>query len=189
MVRTASTMLELGTPAPDFTLNHPATNKLVRRDDFQGQGLLVVFSCNHCPYVLHMLESFSEFAREAATAGLAVVMINSNDVDHYPADSPPKMIELGEKYRFGFPYLYDPTQSVASAYLAACTPDFFLFDDEHRLVYRGQFDGSRPGNNVAIDGRDLQSAVTAILEGSVVPSEQTPSVGCSIKWKPGNEPV
>ena len=136
-----------------------------------------------------MLESFSNFAHKAATAGLAVVMINSNDVDHYPADSPPKMKELGEKYQFSFPYLYDETQLVANAYRAACTPDFFLFDGEHRLVYRGQYDGSRPGNDVAIDGRDLRSAVTAILESRPVDENQIASVGCNIKWKPGNEPA
>jgi peroxiredoxin len=188
MARTPSTMLELGTPAPDFAL--PDTDgATVRLSDFQGSpALLVAFICNHCPYVIHLREALATFGEEQGERGLAMVAISSNDVDGYPADSPEKMREERALAGYTFPYLYDATQEVAQSYQAACTPDFFLFDGDQRLVYRGQFDGSRPGNHVAVTGADLEVAVTAVLAGAHPTSDQRPSLGCNIKWKPGNEP-
>ena len=188
MARTPSTMLELGTPAPDFAL--PDTdNKVVRLADFQGApALLVAFICNHCPYVIHLREALAAFGREQGARGLSMVAISSNDVEGYPADSPEKMAEEKALAGYSFPYLYDATQEVAQAYEAACTPDFFLFDGDQRLVYRGQFDGSRPGNEVPVTGEDLVAAVSAVLAGEAPDAEQRPSLGCNIKWKPGNEP-
>ena len=188
MAETPSTMLDTGTPAPDFSLPEPASGKTVSLAEFAGRPLLVVFSCNHCPYVLHIIESFAEFAREIGARGVGVVMISANDVGGYPADSPQKMAELAERQGFDFPYLYDESQQIAIAYHAACTPDFFLFDRDHRLFYRGQYDASRPRNQVAVDGRDLRAAVDAVLAGEDAPAQQVPSVGCNIKWRAGNEP-
>lgn len=188
MAETPSTMLGIGTQAPDFSLPEPASGNKLSLADYAGKPLLVVFSCNHCPYVLHILESFTEFANEVQRQGLAVVMISANDITGYPADSPPKMAQLAQAYGFEFPYLYDESQQVARAYRAACTPDFFLFDSVHRLVYRGQYDASRPGNRVAIDGRDMRAAVDAVLAGNAPAGDQIPSVGCNIKWRAGNEP-
>ena len=188
MARTESTMLELGTSAPDFTLPEPATGQSISLADFTGKPLLVVFSCNHCPFVLHILRQFAEFADDYSAKGLAIVMINANDVSNYEDDSPEKMIELVKQYGLHFPYLYDESQQVAMAYRAACTPDFFLFDNQHRLVYRGQFDGARPSNDIPVSGKDLKQAVDALLAGETVSQQQTPSLGCNIKWKPGNEP-
>ena len=188
MSETPSTMLEIGSPAQDFLLPEPATGKQVRLSDFDGKPLLVVFSCNHCPYVLHIIESFTEFAHTAQQRGLAVVMISSNDVTGYPADGPEKMAELAARIGFGFPYLYDESQQVASAYRAACTPDFFLFDAAHQLVYRGQYDSSRPGSDQPVSGSDLKAAVDALLDDKPISGEQIPSVGCNIKWRAGNEP-
>jgi len=150
--------------------------------------LLVVFSCNHCPFVLHILNQFSDYARDYQKKGLSIVMINANDVDNYADDSPQKMIELTKEYGFNFPYLYDESQQTAIAYQAACTPDLFLFDSQHKLVYRGQFDGSRPGNDIPVTGNDLTEATEALLNQQVIPTDQIPSLGCNIKWKPGNEP-
>ncbi len=189
MARTESTMLELGTNAPDFCLPEPSTGKTVCLDQFSGQPLLVVFSCNHCPFVLHILEQFVKFAQSYQQKGLSVVMINANDVSNYEDDSPEKMIQLAEQYHFTFPYLYDESQQVAAAYHAACTPDFFLFDANHRLVYRGQFDSARPGNEAPVNGQDLILATDALLAGEPVSAQQTPSLGCNIKWKSGNEPA
>jgi len=188
MSETPSTMLELGTRAPSFSLPAPASGKQVSLTEFSGKPLLVVFSCNHCPYVLHIIDSFTEFANQAQQRGLAVVMISSNDAAGYPADSPEKMIELAQDKGFEFPYLYDESQQVARAYRAACTPDFFLFDSSHQLVYRGQYDGSRPGNNVPVSGHHMRAAVDALFSESEMPVEQIPSVGCNIKWRAGNEP-
>jgi peroxiredoxin len=188
MSETPSTMLEIGSQAQNFSLPEPATGKQVSLAEFGGKPLLVVFSCNHCPYVLHIIDSFTEFANQAQKRGLAVVMINSNDVTGYPADSPAKMTELVQRHGFEFPYVYDESQQVASAYRAACTPDFFLFDSSHRLVYRGQYDGSRPGNKVSVDGSDMRAAVDALFDATEMPAEQIPSVGCNIKWRAGNEP-
>lgn len=188
MAQTPSTMLELGTSAPDFTLPEPASGSSVGLADYAGRPLLVVFSCNHCPYVLHILESFTEFANGALDRGLGVVMINANDVAGYPDDSPEKMVELSARFGFEFPYLYDESQQVAIAYRAACTPDFFLFDQDHRLFYRGQYDAARPGKPAPVDGADLKAAVDALLDRSEISGEQIPSVGCNIKWRAGNEP-
>lgn len=184
MARTLSTMLELGTTAPPFTL--PDTNgKPVSRDDFKNaKGVLVIFMCNHCPYVIHLRQALAAFAQEYQAKGLAVIGINSNDAANYPDDAPEKMAAEG----YNFPYLYDETQSVAKAYQAACTPDFFLFDGSMKLVYRGQFDDSRPKNDIPVSGKDLRSAVDALLASHPIPAEQKPSMGCNIKWKPGNEP-
>ena len=188
MSRTPSTMLELGTRAPDFDLPDPLSGGSVSLSDYRDMPLLIVFSCNHCPYVLHLLKSFAEYAREAQKSGLSVVMINANDIDNYPADSPQKMIDLAKEYELDFPYLYDESQQAAMAYRAACTPDFFLFDSQHRLVYRGQYDASRPGNDEEITGVDLKSASQALLEDNTISAQQLPSMGCNIKWRAGNEP-
>ena len=188
MSRTPSTMLELGTRAPDFDLPDPLSGSSVSLSDYRDMPLLIVFSCNHCPYVLHLLKSFAEYAREAQKSELSMVMINANDIDNYPADSPQKMIDLVKEYELDFPYLYDESQQVAMAYRAACTPDFFLFDSQHRLVYRGQYDASRPGNDEEITGVDLKSASQALLEDKAISAQQLPSMGCNIKWRAGNEP-
>jgi len=188
MVLTPSTMTELGGSAPAFEL--PATDgRIIRSAAFDtAPGLLVAFICNHCPYVQHILVGFVEFAHEYQSRGLAIVAISSNDADNYPDDSPEMMKVEATRYGFNFPYLYDETQQVAQAYRAACTPDFFLFNNTHGLVYRGQFDGSRPGNDVPVTGASLRQAADAVLNGRPVPADQVPSIGCNIKWKPGNEP-
>lgn len=188
MARTPSQMLELGTPAPDFTLLEPATFRMVSKRDFEGRPLLVAFICNHCPYVLHIKDVFAAFAREYQDRGLAVVAINSNDVTHHPDDHPEKMTEMVRSAGFTFPYLYDETQEIAKAYHAACTPDLFLFDRDHRLAYRGRFDAATPGNDEPVTGADLRAAADGLLEGTGVPQEQRPSMGCNIKWKAGNAP-
>jgi peroxiredoxin len=183
-----STMLPLGTKAPDFRLLD-TNGKLVSLSDFKtAQALAVVFICNHCPYVKHIRAGLSQFARDYVSRGVAMVGINSNDVEHYPADSPARMADEVKSAGYIFPYLYDESQAVAKSYAAACTPDIYLFDKEHRLVYRGQFDDSRPGNNLRVSGNDLRAAVDALLAGKPVSPTQKPSIGCSIKWKPGNEP-
>jgi thiol-disulfide isomerase/thioredoxin len=161
----------------------------VARNDFKSApALLVAFICNHCPYVKHIRTGLAEFARQYQAKGLAIVGINSNDVDEYPEDGPEQMATEAQAAGYTFPYLYDATQAVAKAYRAACTPDFFLFDGNQRLVYRGQFDESRPGNNAPVTGRDLQAACDAALAGKPLPQTQKPSAGCNIKWKSGNEP-
>ena len=188
MARTESTMAPLGMTAPPFTL--PDTDgRSVSLDRFVGApGLLVIFLCNHCPFVKHLAAELAEFVREYQLQGLAVVGINSNDVETHPGDSPEMMAREVEEVGYTFRYLFDEDQSVAKAYGAACTPDFFLFDAEQQLVYRGQFDDSRPGNDAPITGTDLRAAADAVLEGRAVPKEQRPSVGCNIKWKPRNQP-
>ena len=186
MTVTASKMLMLGTPAPNFTL--PDTEgHIVSLADFKGApALVVIFMCNHCPFVKHILSGLVELVKESQAKGAVVVGINSNDVANYPEDSPELMAKLAKEAGFTFPYLYDETQEVAKAYNAACTPDFFLFDKEHKLVYRGQMDDSRPGNNVPITGADLRAAIDAVIAGKEVNPRQKPSMGCNIKWKPGN---
>ncbi len=188
MALTPSTMLDLGTAAPDFCL--PDTEgKTVCLDNFEdAPALLAVFMCNHCPYVKHLRHALADFAGEYQARGLAVVGINSNDVATHPDDSPEKMAREVKSTGYTFPYLYDETQEVAKRYRAACTPDFFLFDKDRRLVYRGQFDDSRPGNDIPVTGKDLRAAVEAVLAGRAAPAEQKPSIGCNIKWKAGNEP-
>jgi peroxiredoxin len=188
MAETASTMLVLGTPAPLFSL--PDTEgKVVNLEDFKdAPAVLVIFMCNHCPFVKHVLDEMVERIKEYQAKGVAAVGINSNDVKNFPEDSLEKMAQVAEEKDFTFSYLYDETQEVAKAYRAACTPDFFLFDKEQRLVYRGQMDGSRPGNSIPVNGEDLRAALDAVLEGREVSSEQKPSIGCNIKWKKGDEP-
>jgi peroxiredoxin len=188
MALTPSTMLALGTPAPPFRLPDPG-GKLVALEDFAGAPvLLVMFLCNHCPYVQHVADGIARLARDYAAKGVAAVAINANDVAKYPADAPAKMAEEARRRGYSFPYLYDESQAVAQAYRAACTPEFYLFDRDRRLVYRGQLDGSRPGNAVPVTGADLRAALDALLAGAPVPADQKPSMGCNIKWKPGREP-
>ncbi len=188
MAVTPSTMLGLGTFAPDFHLPDPA-GRMVSRDDFKSAStLLVMFICNHCPFVKHIRHGLATFAREYQGKGLAIVGINSNDADEYPEDSPQKMIDEVKAAGYVFPYLYDDTQAVAKAYRAACTPDFFLFDAARALVYRGQFDDSRPGNGLPVTGKDLRAAADAALAGRAVSKDQKPSIGCNIKWQAGHEP-
>lgn len=188
MAETPSTMLPLGTRAPAFNLPDP-TGKKVSSDDFKdAPALLVAFICNHCPYVKHIRSRFAELAKDYQARGVAIVGINSNDAETYPDDRPEKMAEEIRQIGYTFPYLYDETQDVAKAYRAACTPDFYLFDRTRRLVYRGQFDDSRPGNNRPVTGGDLRAALDAVLAGRPAPSHQRPSLGCNIKWKRGNEP-
>jgi peroxiredoxin len=188
MALTPSTMLSLGTAAPDFEL--PDTNgKPVLLADFKASSaLLVVFMCNHCPYVIHIRAGLAQLARDYAPRGAAVVGINANDAKNYPADSPAKMKDEVKAAGYTFPYLYDESQAVARSYRAACTPDFFLFDRGRRLVYRGQFDASRPGNGMPVTGKDLRAALDAVLAGKTTSEFQAPSIGCNIKWKSGNEP-
>ena len=171
MVKTASTMISLGTQAPDFSLVN-IDGKSVSRSDFAGKPLLVVFICNHCPFVVHIRKALQEFAAEYQTKGLAIVGISSNDVVAYPQDGPDKMKDEARTAGYTFPYLFDETQEVAKAYHAACTPDFFLFDKNHGLVYRGQFDSSRPGNGLPVTGQDLRAAADAVLAGKPVSDEQ-----------------
>lgn len=188
MARTPSTMLELGTEAPDFTLLEPATGHVVSRQDFSGKPLLVAFICNHCPYVILIREVFAQLAKDYQERGVAVVAINANDVANYPDDSPEKMVEEVHAQGYTFPYLYDETQAVAKAYQAACTPDLFLFDHEHKLFYRGQFDDARPRDDIPVTGNDLRHALDRLLDNMYPPDEQKASLGCNIKWKAGNEP-
>lgn len=184
MAATPSKMVPLGTKAPYFRLPDAVSGKMVSIDDFADKpALLVMFICNHCPYVQHIRTALAQFAREYIPKGLAIVAINSNDVSQYPEDSPENMAKEARKVGYTFPYLFDESQEVAKAYGAACTPDFFLFDRERKLVYRGQFDDSRPGNNVPVTGSDLRAAADAVLEGRPVPEKQKPSLGCNIKWK------
>jgi len=187
MVKTASTMLSLGTTAPDFSLLNVDGTK-VSRSQFVGKPLLVIFMCNHCPFVVHIRSALQQFAAEYQGKGLAVVGISSNDVAAYPQDGPDKMKDEASAAGYTFPYLFDETQQVAMAYKAACTPDIFLFDADHALVYRGQFDSSRPGNGVPVTGADLKAACDAVLANQSVPIEQRPSIGCNIKWRVGHEP-
>jgi peroxiredoxin len=183
MAETASTMLPLGTHAPHFQLPDPH-GKRTSLEHFPGApALLVAFICNHCPYVKHIRSGFAALATEYQARGLAVVAISSNDVENFPEDSPEKMAEEIVQAGYTFPYLYDESQEVAKAYHAACTPDFFLFDGDRRLVYRGQFDDSRPKNGLPVTGADLRAALDEVLEGRPVPGDQKPSVGCNIKWK------
>jgi peroxiredoxin len=189
MVKTASTMLELGTSAPDFSLPNVDGNTVSLADFKESKALLVAFVCNHCPFVIHLREEFVQFAKEYQDKGVAVVAISSNDVENYPQDSPEKMKEEAAEQGFTYPYLYDGDQSVAQVYQAACTPDLFLFDGDQKLVYRGQFDSSRPGNGIPVTGEDLRAACDAVLAGEAIPEPQKPSIGCNIKWIAGKEPA
>jgi peroxiredoxin len=188
MVRTASTMLALGTQAPDFSL--PATDGTnVALSDFADQrALLVIFMCNHCPFVKHVADEIKQLADEYLPQGIGVVAISSNDAEKYPDDSLEAMATEKATRGYQFPYLFDADQSVAQAYAAACTPDFYLFDHDHQLVYRGQLDSSRPGNDIPVTGEDLRRAIDQVLTGETPSAQQIPSIGCNIKWKEGNEP-
>jgi peroxiredoxin len=184
MAQTASTMLALGTIAPDFALTDVVSGKTVRRDDFRGKkALLVMFICAHCPFVKHIEKDLAKLGKDYAGQSLGIVALSSNDVTTHPADGPAGLKHQAETFVFNFPYLYDETQSAAHAYDAACTPDFYLFDANFSLVYRGQFDSSRPGNGVPVSGEDLRGAIDAALAGKQVPADQRPSIGCNIKWK------
>jgi peroxiredoxin len=187
MVKTASTMLPLGTEAPALELVN-VDGQTVTLSDFAGApGLLVVFMCNHCPFVIHLADELSQFAREYQAKGLAIIGISSNDASAYPQDSPEQMVHEAEQRGYTFPYLFDDDQQVAKDYRAACTPDFFLFDADKKLVYRGQFDSSRPKSGVPVTGEDLRQAADAVLAGQEISAEQIPSIGCNIKWKDAPE--
>ncbi|MFW5695446.1 MAG: thioredoxin family protein [Alkalispirochaeta sp.] len=187
MAATPSRMIELRSPAPDFAL--PDTNgNVVSREDFVGSPLLVGFVCNHCPFVKHIARRLGDLTAAYVGKGVGVVLINSNDPTVQPEDAPGNMPEFMEDYGIRVPYLFDETQEVAQAYQATCTPDFFLYDGTHHLVYRGQFDDSRPGNEEPVTGADLSAAVDAVLQGAPPLTDQKPSMGCNIKWRPGNEP-
>jgi len=189
MALTPSTMLDLGTHAPAFRLPEPVTGREVSLDDFKdAAALVVIFMCNHCPYVKHIQHGLAELARDYQAKGVAIVGISANYAGTHPDDGPEKMADEARCAGYTFPYLYDETQEVAKAYRAACTPDLYLFDRDCKLVYRGQFDDARPGNGKPVTGKDLRAALEALLAGEPVPAEQKPSVGCNIKWKPGNEP-
>jgi len=181
-------MAPLGTSAPDFRLPDPEGRMVTLGDFREAPALLVLFLCNHCPFVQYIQSHLAETSREYQQRGLAIVGINSNDIQAHPDDAPEKMAEQARTVGFDFPYLFDETQEVAKAYGAACTPDFFLFDGDRHLVYRGQYDDSRPGNDQPITGADLRAALDAVLGGKPLPAEQKPSLGCNIKWKPGNQP-
>jgi len=185
MAATPSTMLPLGTPAPRFVLPDTVSGKNLSYDDIKGEkGTVVMFICNHCPYVKHVNHELVRVAKDYMPKGIGFVAISANDVSRYPDDAPDKMKETAERLGYPFPYLYDEPQDTARAYQAACTPDFFVFDKDDKLVYRGQLDDSRPGNDIPITGKDLRRALDLLLEGKTIPEEeQKPSIGCSIKWK------
>jgi len=189
MAETPSTMLPLGTALPDFSLVDAASGSGVSADDLADRSaLLVMFICNHCPFVKHVVGELGRLAEDYLPGGVGIVAINSNDVDAYPQDGPEHMRRLVEREGWEFPFLLDETQGVAKRFGAACTPDFFLFDADRRLAYRGQLDDSRPGGARPVTGRDLRAALEAVLAGQPVTEDQKPSIGCNIKWRPGNEP-
>ncbi len=188
MVKTASTMLPLGAEAPDFSLSNIDGTTVSLADSRDASALLMMFICNHCPFVKHIAAELANLGRDYGERGVAVIGISSNDVENYADDSPEKMRQEAEQQGYTFPYLYDETQEVAKAYRAACTPDFFLFDGDRRLVYRGQLDSSRPGSGIPVTGEDLRAALDAVLAGDPVAAEQRASIGCNIKWKAGNAP-
>ncbi|NGZ98704.1 MAG: thioredoxin family protein [Nitrospira sp. WS110] len=184
-----SSMLPLGTTAPPFVLQDVTTGQQYSLDSFVGKtGLLVMFICRHCPYVVHVEQELAKIGRDYLDTGLGLLAISSNDPGGYPDDAPPKLKEMAQRLGFTFPFCHDETQEVAKAYRAACTPDFYLFDHDRRLVYRGQLDDSRPSNGKPVTGRDLRAAIQAVLAGKPVDGAQRPSIGCSIKWKPGHAP-
>jgi thiol-disulfide isomerase/thioredoxin len=190
MAAVNSTMLLLGTPAPSFNLSEPATKKFINLDDFTDHpAYLIMFICNHCPYVKHLLPKLTEICKQYKAKGVAIFAISSNDTNRYPEDNTIMMIKEAKDRGFSFPYLFDENQSIAKAYRAACTPEFYLFDSQKKLVYRGQFDDSRPGNGISPTGSSLTEALDSLLSGKRPnPENQKPSIGCNIKWKPGNEP-
>jgi len=187
---TASVMLPLGTVAPPFALRDVVSGQTYSLESFAGKpALLVMFLCRHCPYVQHVQHEIARIGRDYADSGLGILAISSNDPAQYPEDAPDRLKELAQRLDFQFPLCFDDTQEVAKAYRAACTPDFYLFDAQRRLVYRGQLDDSRPSNGIPVTGRDLRAAIEATLAGKPVEPNQKPSIGCSIKWKPGNAPA
>lgn len=187
MASTSSKMMLLGTKAPQFTLPDVSTGGIVSLEDFKDRkALLVMFICKHCPYVMHVKQALIDLGKDYADRSLGIVSISSNDPHAYPEDAPKRLATMAAE--FTFPLLFDETQDVAKSYMAACTPEFFLFDTDRRLVYRGQLDDSRPGNNRPVTGRDLRAAIDAVLAGKPVDPNQRASIGCSIKWKPGNKP-
>jgi peroxiredoxin len=189
MALTTSTMLPLGTQAPEFSLPDVVSDKLVKLSDFKNaKGLLVMFICQHCPYVKHIQNEIAKLGRDYQNKQLAIVAISSNDAQNYPDDAPDNLKKMAQSLKFTFPFAYDESQNVAKAYQASCTPDFFLFDAQQKLVYRGQLDDSRPGNNEPITGYDLRTAIDSVLNNKPVDINQKSSVGCNIKWKIGNEP-
>jgi len=187
---TTSTMLALGTEAPDFSLPDTVSGDVVSLADYSDKkGLLVMFICNHCPYVKHVRQELARLGSDYSNSGLGIVAISSNDIDAYPADSPEAMKTEAETFGYSFPYLYDETQMVAAAYTAMCTPDFFLFGAENKLAYRGRLDESRPDSSIPVTGNELRAAIDAVLAGDLVSDQQLPSMGCSIKWKSGSTPA
>jgi len=188
MARTPSNMLPLGTRLPDFSLPDPAGEHWTLSQRMDDKGLVVMFICNHCPFVVHIAPFLEELNDKLNALGIRCIAISSNDVREYPQDAPDKMAQFAAEYKLAFPYLYDESQKVAKAFDAACTPDFFLFDENRKLVYRGQLDGSRPENGVPVTGKDLRGAIDALLSGSEISRDQQPSIGCNIKWKAGKEP-
>ncbi len=190
MARTPSTMLPLGTPAPDFSLPDVVSGKTISLATFADKpALLVMFICQHCPYVKHVQEELARLGRDYGDRGVGIVAISANDVEKYPDDHPDNLKKMAESLGFTFPFCYDETQEVAKAFSAACTPDFFLFDAERKLVYRGQLDDSRPSlPDIPVTGKDLRAALDNLLAGKPIDPNQKPSLGCNIKWKPGNEP-
>ncbi|MES2730146.1 MAG: thioredoxin family protein [Bacteroidota bacterium] len=184
MAQTASQMVPLGTLAPEFQLLDVRTNQLLTWQDVRSEvATLVMFICNHCPYVKHVQPELVRLAHDYMPKGISVVAISSNDAEKYPDDSPEKMKELADHWQYPFPYLYDETQEVARAYDAACTPDFYVFDKDMRLVYRGQLDDARPKNDLPLTGKDIRQALDCLLAGKPVPQDQKPGIGCNIKWK------
>lgn len=184
-----STMLPLGTPAPAFELCDVVSGRTYSLNSFSDKtALLIMFICRHCPYVVHVEQELAKIGRDYLDTGLGILAISSNDTGGYPDDAPPKLKEMAQRLGFTFPFCHDETQDVAKAYRAACTPDFYLFDRDRRLVYRGQLDDSRPSNGKPVTGRDLRAAIQAVLAGKAIDGTQRPSIGCSIKWKPGHAP-
>ena len=190
MVRTESTMLPLGTPAPRFELEDVISSNTVSLDSFKGKkGLLLMFICQHCPFVKHVEDQLGQIGHDYVPQGIGILAISANSIESHPQDSPENMREQLKRANFNFPYAYDATQAVAKSYTAACTPDFFLFDSDFELTYRGQLDDSRPGNELPVDGKDLRAALDKIVAGEPIPEAQKPSIGCNIKWIPGREPA
>ncbi len=190
MALTNSTMLALGTELPVFQLPDVVSGQIISPETFAGKtGILVMFICRHCPYVVHIKEELARLGKDYEHSELGIVAISSNDAKNYREDSPDRLKTMAQELRFTFPYCYDESQHVAKLFTAACTPDFFLFNKERKLVYRGQLDKSRPGNNKPVTGKDVREAIEAVLRGQSVSTEQQPSVGCNIKWKPGNAPL
>ncbi|HKV39518.1 MAG TPA: thioredoxin family protein [Blastocatellia bacterium] len=190
MVKTLSTMLELGTEAPDFELPDVVSGKTITLDAFKGKhALLVMFICRHCPFVQHVQDELARLGRDYQNKDIGIVAISSNDADNHPEDRPESLNAMAQQLGFAFPFCYDATQVTAKAYSAACTPDFFLFDGARELVYRGQLDDSRPGSSIPVTGNDLRAAIDAVLSDQPIRGNQRPSIGCNIKWKAGNEPA